>query len=1129
MFNFSSDDVNKLRGYLHNTISSVDNELEVRFSTYVRSDIFPERTPADPNHKPAQYRFSPVVDMASFHRALDAFHSYNLKTEKVHSQDISFQNYTRQTLFYDDTWSKVTGEQWMKKNRSKYHDIWDANMRISLATEVPCEALNPRINRPEQKRVKERTSFYDKGIRYDFTIVHTTQFSSTKEPAKTSYEIEIEVIEHRNGKNISPEQIPVNDIANHIISGSLHMLCLLQDSPAIITLSEKHNVILEYCVLTQMGNTGKPRFIGAQPETLHKHHLSKVHSGGLSITEKYDGERFLLFIADVGYGFLLDRSLMRIKHTGLVNTKNKGTILDVEYVAGAIYAFDICFHNGVDLRSDRNMDLKRRLELMKAVVLNLEKENSTRTDCIPIFVKEHYFDDFATVYQRFMNNEYTDGIARDGFIFTPLAEPYPNKPKWATLLKWKPPELNSIDFYVKVASGTPDYQEWELFVGEERAKVPFIEKPVVRVPIRELISLINGSQDVSTVFDGRIVECTWNEKESRFTPLRLRFDKTNPNYKHVAQDVWESIQTPVHLDDLQKSPFQNMRKFHNLVKSHTINVAVEKRLATIATKAVNVKKSWADMDDDEMDDEVEYMNPLSTTMNVLDLACGRGGDLWKWAQQTKKGQSSSSLSIQYVGVDLDENLLSEAKNRYTEMQRQFPRVQCQWEKCDLRHQSPKWRRDGNSFDIISCQFALHYFYENEATFSNFIKIVKENLATRGVFICTLFDGYAVWDLLLKGYNKQNIGASGFDITALFDTRLGLENVKAKEFSIPITAVLNGDDDVILHEPRTEYLVFADLFIKRMMNEGFALVECHRFGDFKVSEKLPLTETEESYSQLHRYYVFQYHPDKIVDKEFIRLEEICTTFPTSSDIENHPCFNISSEDADKAKGSLFVRMCGGEKNEFCKLGKYHCLLTTLEMISGKTVSEKEMKRDDWNMDDIAEHYNMFLSVIPTVKKPPFIEPKWDAYSLHKPVNYLPDVKMVSILDGDDHFHILGYQCPETGTKLLVFPAPVESSSTSSHVASSNDESSVAEPEGMKEEVEKGVNIVEPIEPVEIIEAAAEFTGTVKDLLSIAKSRGVKVPAASRKKQDLLNVLTEKLGARFWNENREDVAVGSSTHV
>jgi mRNA (guanine-N7-)-methyltransferase len=52
-----------------------------------------------------------------------------------------------------------------------------------------------------------------------------------------------------------------------------------------------------------------------------------------------------------------------------------------------------------------------------------------------------------------------------------------------------------------------------------------------------------------------------------------------------------------------------------------------------------------------------YCRKLGSGLSVLDLCCGRGGDLGKWAKQNIN---------HYVGVDLSGPLVEEAKNRYRE-------------------------------------------------------------------------------------------------------------------------------------------------------------------------------------------------------------------------------------------------------------------------------------------------------------------------------------------------------------------------------------------------------------------------------------------------------------------------------
>ena len=50
--------------------------------------------------------------------------------------------------------------------------------------------------------------------------------------------------------------------------------------------------------------------------------------------------------------------------------------------------------------------------------------------------------------------------------------------------------------------------------------------------------------------------------------------------------------------------------------------------------------------------------PGATNLSVLDLCCGKGGDLKKWSRQR---------IAHYVGCDLSPNLVNEAQRRYNEM------------------------------------------------------------------------------------------------------------------------------------------------------------------------------------------------------------------------------------------------------------------------------------------------------------------------------------------------------------------------------------------------------------------------------------------------------------------------------
>jgi mRNA (guanine-N7-)-methyltransferase len=53
------------------------------------------------------------------------------------------------------------------------------------------------------------------------------------------------------------------------------------------------------------------------------------------------------------------------------------------------------------------------------------------------------------------------------------------------------------------------------------------------------------------------------------------------------------------------------------------------------------------------------------------------------------------------------------------------------------------------FDMVSCQFAIHYFFRDKQSIEGFLRNVSYNLKKDGIFIATFMDGKKVHDLINK--------------------------------------------------------------------------------------------------------------------------------------------------------------------------------------------------------------------------------------------------------------------------------------------------------------------------------------------------------------------------------------------
>jgi hypothetical protein len=63
-------------------------------------------------------------------------------------------------------------------------------------------------------------------------------------------------------------------------------------------------------------------------------------------------------------------------------------------------------------------------------------------------------------------------------------------------------------------------------------------------------------------------------------------------------------------------------------------------------------------------------------------------------------------------------------------------------------------RDG--FHISSCQFAMHYFFQNTTSLHSFLRNLSECTHLKGYFIGTCYNGQRVFDLLQNRLEGESI-------------------------------------------------------------------------------------------------------------------------------------------------------------------------------------------------------------------------------------------------------------------------------------------------------------------------------------------------------------------------------------
>ncbi|NDG31250.1 methyltransferase domain-containing protein [bacterium] len=517
-----------------------------------------------------------------------------------------------------------------------------------------------------------------------------------------------------------------------------------------------------------------------------------------------------------GVVYFIDTNLNNVLLTDLITT-NGDCIIDGEVVRTPtsinFLAFDIFVYNGKDLRGNKDYHLQARLHLLNEVVANI-----TNNERYTVFVKEYIFTNV------FLGSEVLLKTPRyyknDGLIFTPMDEPYPTVKKWSNLLKWKPAELNTIDFY----SIKTDENTWNLYVqapgpeGATRARNTITEL----FDIKKLCGAneIEYTTSTTTFGDDHIDPTTHKPFQShtvieyrfdiilqKFVPLRTRWDKTaNPqkhgNFSEVACDIFNNILSPIEPELLfrfqvqqQDIYFEQMRKFHNKVKERLYN---------------------------------KYAHNANF---LLELCSGRGGDMHKWIYNGVKNVH---------GYDISEKNIIECKRRIETSNNQSPHLNnYHFFQGDLNNQltlDEITKNNPDKFDVVCCHFGIHYFIP---TLEKLAKTISSVLLDNGVFVVTFMDAAEVHDLMQNQeikYKKHN-GEIVYYIQQQHDT---------------LRIVLNGNN--ILGEGSTEYLVDYQELVDVFKKVGLVPVDTQLFKD--ITCDLRLNVYEKDISNLNRYVVFQ---------------------------------------------------------------------------------------------------------------------------------------------------------------------------------------------------------------------------------------------------------------------------------
>ena len=432
--------------------------------------------------------------------------------------------------------------------------------------------------------------------------------------------------------------------------------------------------------------------------------------------------------------------------------------------------------------------------------------------------------------------------------------------------------------------------------------------------------------------DNTIVEFKYDlsieESEWRWKALRVRYDKTAElrqglknfgNAYHVANSNWKSIHNPITVemittganipemlgdDDVyynrlsSSTKTRGLRDFHNLFVKRLLIKSVSKRGDT-----------------------------------MIDYACGKGGDFSKWIY--------AQLSFVF-GIDISkdnlENRIDGACARFLNNRKKFKNVPYSLFVNGTSAQNIRsgeammndkaiqitkaifgegakdattlgkgvvrqYGKGQEGFQVSSCQFALHYFFENMNTFQNFLINLAECTKLGGYFIGASYDGKTVFQMLKSKVMGDGVSIVAEDGVKVWEIKKQYEQTEFPDNSTSLGYKIDVYQESI-NKLIPEFLVNYDYFNRVMEDYGFQIitreeaktlglpegtglfnelfqnmldeVKMNRFKEKEYGSASQMNAYEKKISFLNRYFVYKkvrnVNAKKVILEEEENMEE-----------------------------------------------------------------------------------------------------------------------------------------------------------------------------------------------------------------------------------------------------------------
>lgn len=555
-------------------------------------------------------------------------------------------------------------------------DEYDIRIKFSEENELEQSVLRKLLSLDENERHQIRFRFKQRislviednpnyKMSIDLTDVKASNMLGNLTNIVSRYELELDV----SFKKSTNDMKMLDKFAENMLS----IEQFLQESSLLITQTESNNVVKNLNKLAYGDDNESYKDLpGMQSTSVEVYHVLDHIPGNYTATDKADGERYFLMIHN-NQVYLISNNLevKKIKSDlGVKSSPYNLTVLDGEYLYIPKYrkflflTFDVLFFQGKDVRDEES--LRNRLlyasKILKDVfsvdlivssygdenVYDYHKKNITthltqlnnslknaddnqvingKYFIFPMTVSQQYeiYNLSTLLWESYvLSGDSECPYKLDGIIYTPINQKYTRNIRETKfkILKWKPENTNSIDFYVQyernpdtkkivtVYDRTNTEKTLEEYVDENKsATIDFdnVDKYKTSNAVYQILNLyvgnIKNNQEMPVPFqkendnnlayiylvdgyardiegniiqDGTVVEFAYNNlgntpDKFKWIPLRTRFDKTESvmrfkrkygNNMEIANRIWNSIKNPIRFEDMKLLSNKNTNQEH---------------------------------------------------------------------------------------------------------------------------------------------------------------------------------------------------------------------------------------------------------------------------------------------------------------------------------------------------------------------------------------------------------------------------------------------------------------------------------------------------------------------------------------------------------------------------------------